>query len=81
MPIGGPVKNVISKLVAEFRKLIPVTIYFLVANDLLALTYSVILDEVHINATAYVTAVLFALVVAKVVLVADMLPFMNIFSR
>ena len=72
--------RIVSKIVHELRVLLPLTVYFLVANEMIALTkYIVLLDRSH-DAASFIRAVVIALVVAKVVLVVDMLPFMRIFK-
>jgi hypothetical protein len=65
----------------EALKLLPVTAYFLFSNELLALTQQVIAGEYGITVTSYFKALVMALVIAKVVLVVDLLPFMNIFKH
>lgn len=74
-------KNIKDKLVAELKKLLPVTLYFLFAGELIALTSHVVLSEYQIDAFGYLTALLIALVIAKVVIIIDLLPIMNIFKH
>lgn len=68
-------------VIREARKLLPVTAYFLFSNELLALTQQVIAGEYGISVTSYFKGLVMALVIAKVVLVVDLLPFMNIFKH
>jgi len=65
----------------EALKLIPITLYFLVSTQLLALTQQVIAGEYGISVTSYAKAIFMSLVIAKVVLIVDLLPFMNIFKH
>lgn len=65
----------------EAIKLLPITAYFLFTNELLALRQQVIAGEYGITVTSYFKAFFWALVIAKVVLVVDMLPFMHIFKH
>ncbi len=71
----------VQKLWKEILHLLPITVYFLIANELLAFTYSLTLKEYGINVQAFLTAVIVAGVIAKVVVIVDMLPFMNIFRH
>ena len=55
----------------EVRELIPVTVFFFVAFQLLALTEALMLRQYGISVSVFLTATLLALVVAKVVVIAD----------
>ena len=61
------------------HELIPPVTFFFVAFQLLALTRALMLRQYGIEATTFVEATIGALVVAKVVLLADLLPFINRF--
>jgi hypothetical protein len=71
--------NIREKVRRQARELIPVTVFFLVAFELLALTQALMLQKYGIRALAFLEAALAALVVAKVVLIADHVPFVNRF--
>ena len=73
--------NTAQKLKHELRQLIPVVLFFFTAFQLLALTEAVMLEQYGIHASAFLTATLAALVVAKVVLIADHLPLINRFPE
>ena len=73
-PIGEIVKD-------EIRELTPVVIYFFFALNTLALTRTLILRQYGIHATTFLTASIGALLVAKVVLVVGVLPFMEPFPQ
>jgi hypothetical protein len=62
-------------------ELIPPVTFFFVAFQLLALTRALMLKQYGIEAMAFMEATIGALVAAKVVLLADLLPFMNRFSH
>jgi hypothetical protein len=74
-------KNVGHKLMHELRQLIPVILFFFVAFQLLALTQTMMLEQYGIRVSTFLTATVAALVVAKVVLIADHLPFINRFPE
>jgi hypothetical protein len=61
------------------RELIPPVVFFFVAFQLLAFTHALMLRGYGIEVTTFVAATVGALVVAKVVLLADLLPFINRF--
>lgn len=67
------------KLKHELRELIPVTVFFFVTFQLLALTQALMLKQYGIRASAFLTATVMALVVAKVVLIADHFALVNRF--
>ena len=74
-------KNFRQKLKHELRELIPVTVFFFVAFQLLAFTETMMLEQYGIRVSVFVTAAVGALVVAKVVLLADHLPLINRFPE
>ena len=69
--------NIVLKLKHELLKIIPATVFFFVAFQLLALTNALILEQYGIQVSTFINASIAALVVAKVVLIVDMLPFVN----
>lgn len=72
-------KSKAERLRNEIREFIPVALFFIVAFQLLALTQSLILDEHGIRISSFLAAAVGALIVAKVVLIADHFPFLNRF--
>jgi hypothetical protein len=65
----------------EIRELVPVVIYFFIALNVLAFTRSLFLREYGISVSTFVNASIGALIVAKVVLVVGVLPFMEPFPK
>lgn len=63
----------------EIKEAIPPFIFFFFAFHLIALTRALMQQEYGIEASAAMNATIAALVVAKVVLLADLLPFVNRF--
>jgi hypothetical protein len=74
-------KNFRQKLKHELRELIPVTVFFFVAFQLLAFTETMMLEQYGIRISVFLAAAVGALVVAKVVLLADHLPLINRFPE
>lgn len=68
-----------EKLKHEFLLILPPTIFFFFAFVLLATTQNLMQREYGIPLTGYGVAVVGALIVGKVVLIVDNLPFMNQF--
>jgi hypothetical protein len=68
-----------QKLKHELRELIPVTVFFFLTFQLLALTQALMLEQFGIRASAFLTATVMALVVAKVVLITDHFALVNRF--
>jgi hypothetical protein len=73
--------NIALKLKHEFLKIIPATVFFFIAFQLLALTNALILEQYGIQVSTFVNASIAALIVAKVVLIVDLLPFVNRFPH
>ncbi len=61
------------------QELIPPVVFFFVAFQLLALTRALMLKQYGIEVTTFIVATVGALVTAKVVVLADLLPFINRF--
>jgi hypothetical protein len=70
-----------AKVKHEVAKLLPPTIFFFIAFHLLALSRSLMLRQYGVSMSAVAGATVGALVAGKVVLIADMLPFMHRFPN
>lgn len=73
--------NLSDKLRHEVRELIPVTLFFFVAFQLLALTQALMLKEYGIHVTTFVAATIMAMIVAKVVVLTDHFALVNRFPE
>jgi hypothetical protein len=71
--------KILAQLKHEFLSIIPTAVFFFFAFQLLAFTQALILEEYGIQVTTFLAAAIGALIVAKVVLIVDMLPFVNRF--
>jgi len=71
--------KILHTLKHEFLQVIPPTIFFLVAFLLIMATQRLILREYGIPLTGFGMAIIGALLVGKVVLIVDKLPFVNKF--
>src|SRR5258708_960363 len=63
------------------REMIPPALFFFVTFQLLALTRALMLKRYGIEVSAFVAATIGALVAAKVVVLANLLPFINRFPN
>jgi hypothetical protein len=70
-----------EKAANELRELIPVTAFFFVAFQLLALTQALMLRQYGISVSDFLTATVLALVVAKVVAITDHFAMVNRFPE
>ena len=70
-----------QKLKHELEEMIPPMLFFFVAFQLLAFTQAMMLKQYGIQAAAFWAATVGALIVAKVVLLADMVPAVNRFPQ
>ena len=73
--------NLSYRLKHELRQLTPVVLFFFIAFQLLALTQSLMLKEYGIQTRTFLAATILALVVAKVVVITDLLPMLNRFPE
>lgn len=71
--------NIVPRLKKEIMEAVPAAIFFFCAFQLIAFTKALILAEYGIQVSTFVNATIAALVVAKVVLLVDLLPFVNRF--
>jgi hypothetical protein len=65
----------------KIREFIPTVAFFFVAFQLLAFTRALILQGYGIHASTFLQAAIAALIVGKVVLIADLLPIINRFPN
>lgn len=68
-----------QRLKQEIFGVIPTAVFFFVAFQLLALTKNMILRQYEVPLETFVAATVGALIVAKVVVIVDLLPFVNRF--
>lgn len=66
-----------AKLKHEIVEAIPPAIFFFIAFQVIAFTHELTKGEVGVALSTFVSATIAALVVAKVVLIVDLLPFVN----
>ena len=71
-------KKFLRFLGEELREVLPATVFFLVVFHLVSLTRMLVLSEYSITLADSATATILALIVAKVILIADALPFMQL---
>jgi hypothetical protein len=69
--------TMVSRIKKEIVGVFPAAIFFFIAFQLLALTRALILEEYGIQVSTFVNATIAALIVAKIVLIVDMMPFVN----
>jgi hypothetical protein len=72
-------KRFTDRVKHEFKDMVPVTLFFFCAFQLLALTQTLMLAQYGIRVPVFLAATFAALVVAKVVLIVDHFPFVNRF--
>src|SRR5215831_20905762 len=74
-------RKIFSKIKHEILQVIPPTIFFFCSFQVIAYTRALMLRHYGIEVTTFVAATVAALVVGKVVLVADHIPFVNQFPE
>lgn len=73
--------KILKILKHEFVQVLPPTLYFFVAFNVIALTKALMLKQHGISFSGFATASLGALIVGKVILISDKLPIINIFQE
>lgn len=73
--------NIFQKIKREIIKTIPAVIFFFIVFQLLAFTRALILQSYGIQVSTFINATIVALLVGKVVLIADHLPLINQFPN
>lgn len=73
--------TLVDKLKEEVEALIPPAIFFFVALHLVALVRALMLKGTGITPATSLSVTLAALIIAKAVLIADMLPFINLYPH
>ena len=76
----GWLPRVVHFLGHEFRQMLPPTIFFFIGFNLILFTKRLILEDYLIQFTGFFLATVSALVVGKVVLVAEMMPLLRRFD-
>jgi len=69
--------KIAASLKHEIEEVIPPTIFFFVTFHVIAITRALMLEEYGITVPSFAAATIGALIVAKVILVVDLLPFVN----
>lgn len=73
--------SAVAKIKHEFMKMLPPTIFFLVAINLVVLIRALMTRGTGLSLPTFATVVLFSLILGKAVLLANMLPFINRFPE
>ena len=73
--------NVFQRLKHELLGVIPPAVFFFISFQLLALTQALVLKKYGIEVSTFLEATIGALIVAKVVLITDLLPLVNRFPE
>ena len=70
-------QKILRAIKHELLEIIPPTIFFFVAFNVITFTKGLMLEEYGIKFSGFIAATIGALIVAKVVLIADKIPFIN----
>jgi chromate transport protein ChrA len=73
--------RIVARVKQELLEVIPPAVFFFIAFQLLAFTRALMLKEYGIHVSTFMAATVGALIVAKVVLIVDLLPFVNRFPN
>jgi hypothetical protein len=80
-PVEAPVSKVWTVIKHEFHEVIPPTIFFLISFHIVLLDRALMLREYGLQISSMAGATVAALLIAKVVLIADKLPIINRFPE
>jgi hypothetical protein len=73
-------RRVAGVMKREVVELLPAVVYFVLAFNIIVLTDALTTESYGIRVFSFVSATVLALVVAKAVLLVNLLPFMNVFA-
>ena len=73
--------NIAVRLKREILEAVPPAIFFFFAFHIIALTQALMLEQYGVKVSTFVAATVAALIVAKVLLLVDLLPFVNQFPE
>lgn len=71
---------ILKNITGEFRRIIPAVIYFFLAFCLFNITFGMWLKELGLRIWSLAGIVIAALIVGKVMLIVDNIPFLNLFA-
>ena len=71
--------SIFMRLKREVREILPAVAFFFVAFNLIVLTDNLTAWQYHVHIFSYLSATLAALVAGKVIMLTNLLPFMNVF--
>lgn len=72
-------RKIFAVVIREMREALPAALFFFVAFHILAITKTLILEDYKVTPVGASVATIGALIVAKVILIADKLPFIRVF--
>jgi hypothetical protein len=70
-------ENIAARLKHEIAQVIPPAVFFFVTFNVIAVTRALMLEQYGITVPSFAAATIGALIVAKVILIVDLLPFVN----
>ena len=73
--------RILSRVKHELGEAIPPAVFFFIAFHVIAFTRALMLQEYGIRTSTFVAVTIAALVIAKVVLIVDLVPFVNRFPE
>ena len=73
--------KILSRIKELFLEVLPAFIFFLVMFHIMMVTRALVLKQYGINAPASAVAIIGALIVAKVILIANRIPFLNLYPK
>ena len=73
--------KIVAYIKKELKEVLPASIFFLIMFHILVVTRALTLKAYGITAHSTAIAVIGALIVAKAILIADKLPFLNLYPR
>jgi hypothetical protein len=73
--------KVVGFILSKIKEILPAFIFFVIMFHILGVTRALALKQYGISTPASLAAVIGALIVAKVVLISDRLPFLNLYPK
>jgi len=73
--------KILQSIRTETRKAIPAIIYFFIAFNLFRVTFGMMFVNVGLKPTTFLSTIISAIVVGKIMILSNYLPFFNIFAN
>ena len=73
--------RIFTRIAEEMRRILPAVIYFFIAFNIIRLTFGQMFTHVGLPCTPLLSTIIWALIIGKIMIIADHIPVLNLFSK